>query len=755
MKKVILLIVLIFAQLFLLKSQEKAEINFDFSNIAKDINPNRYTGVFFEFLNNNVNNKLGVCAQEIMDRGMDINPFTKGYTQYWFGYYTCDTNLCKIEYPWQAGYNFNANFHNLMRKNTKDGFAGFSQVIMIDNDSDYEFYCYLKGDIGQGKVFVSLIDTATKEVLYRGELGPINAVWTKYAVDIPKIESTNYVKLTIAIADSGFFEVDETSFKSKTSQYNLRKSFIDMMKYAKPGVLRFPGGAFTDYPDTRLKYSLENVDQRPSPHFSYNGISQRMDFGFTEYLEFCRDMKIEPYIVLNYRNGTPEEAFDFVSYCNDPPDKGLGKIRAQKGNLEPFNVKYWEVGNEIWDDDKGLAKKFLVYYKGMKKIDPTVEIMVPGNHWLLESNIKDLFTTIKDSCDIYSWHPACNGYFDAGTPPEQYIYEVMASWGYGMHWDFMGINKLLFENSGSTHTKNAPTEWWTSYESWPNWLDDGLTENSNLVTSLASIQMVHECVKYWETTSLGCRTLFLGYFRNRMNSLGQRVAYGCGSMYSVSMFSSHHGNDFVPTSVISNCYNMMDIEGYWPKYRDVPYIDAVTTLSEDTIFVSIVNRHRTSKIRTTFNMKGWQNTKEAVVYELSSDSYKDANSADEPLKLFPKSKKVLLPNGSYDLEPHSYTIIAIPRSDFNVSVKYNAKPDFELSLFPNPASNYIIIDTYGKIMDKIEIFNTQGILIRSLKTDELAAGYIELDLSGFAAGVYMIQAELNGQTISDKFTVRK
>jgi hypothetical protein len=221
------------------------------------------------------------------------------------------------------------------------------------------------------------------------------------------------------------------------------------------------------------------------------------------------------------------------------------------------------------------------------------------------------------------------------------------------------------------------------------------------------------------------------------------------------MFSNHHGNDFVPITTNSGTFNILDVPDYWPKYTNIPYLDAVSTMSEDTLFVSVVNRHRTEKISTTFNIKGWEKNKEVMIYEISSDNYRDANTADEPLKLAPKSKKILLPDGTYDLEPHSYTIIAIPQNDIHVNVKYEPKLSFDLSLFPNPASNYLIIDTYGKIMDKIEIFNTRGILIKSLKTDELAAGYFELDLTGYMSGIYFIKAELNGQVISDKFTVKK
>ena len=48
-------------------------------------------------------------------------------------------------------------------------------------------------------------------------------------------------------------------------------------------------------------------------------------------------------------SGTPQEFHDWVSYCNAPAGTlSLADERAANGEQEPFNVKYWGVGNESW-----------------------------------------------------------------------------------------------------------------------------------------------------------------------------------------------------------------------------------------------------------------------------------------------------------------------------------------------------------------------------------------------------------------------
>src|SRR5207247_7474793 len=40
----------------------------------------------------------------------------------------------------------------------------------------------------------------------------------------------------------------------------------------------------------------------------------------------------------------------WVEYCNGKADSRYGSMRVANGHPEPFEVKYWEIGNEIWGD---------------------------------------------------------------------------------------------------------------------------------------------------------------------------------------------------------------------------------------------------------------------------------------------------------------------------------------------------------------------------------------------------------------------
>ena len=134
----------------------------------------------------------------------------------------------------------------------------------------------------------------------------------------------------------------------------LRKRFVDDMKRIGAPNLRWPGGCFAD--GYHWRDGIGPAEKRPR---TYNFWEPRMppgvratetnQFGTHEFLRLCRLVGAEPYLAANVGSSTPQEFYDWVSYCNAPPGTlSLAEERARNGAPEPFAVKYWGVGNESW-----------------------------------------------------------------------------------------------------------------------------------------------------------------------------------------------------------------------------------------------------------------------------------------------------------------------------------------------------------------------------------------------------------------------
>ena len=109
-------------------------------------------------------------------------------------------------------------------------------------------------------------------------------------------------------------------------------------------------------------------------------------FGTDEYLRLCRNLGWTPMLTVNLGTGTPEEARDWVEYCNCPPGTRYADLRAAHGSREPHAVKLWCLGNEMdgpWQLGHVPADQYAIRArqaaKMMKDADSTIELVACGS----------------------------------------------------------------------------------------------------------------------------------------------------------------------------------------------------------------------------------------------------------------------------------------------------------------------------------------------------------------------------------------
>ncbi|MDW5265993.1 MULTISPECIES: alpha-N-arabinofuranosidase [Acidobacteriaceae] len=149
--------------------------------------------------------------------------------------------------------------------------------------------------------------------------------------------------------------------KSKIpNRYGIRSQLLDLMKHIHVPVIRWPGGCFADSYDwkdgigpasKRLRRTnfWEGDPDAIRLHEKGPQIFEPNEFGTNEFVRFCKLSGAQPYLAANLRS-LPALDFDhWVEYCNSPAGSTtLAEMRASDGFPEPFNVRYWGVGNESW-----------------------------------------------------------------------------------------------------------------------------------------------------------------------------------------------------------------------------------------------------------------------------------------------------------------------------------------------------------------------------------------------------------------------
>ncbi len=133
-----------------------------------------------------------------------------------------------------------------------------------------------------------------------------------------------------------------------------RKDFVDTTKDLSPGMMRF-GGLLSRY--YKWREGIGPASQRPLYRNYVWGGKETHRVGTHEFVDFCRRVNTEPMYCVNFlgdgdkrylstpegnRTGDAREAADWVSYANDPDHPA----RKTNGAAQPFNLKYWQLGNE-------------------------------------------------------------------------------------------------------------------------------------------------------------------------------------------------------------------------------------------------------------------------------------------------------------------------------------------------------------------------------------------------------------------------
>jgi alpha-L-arabinofuranosidase len=173
--------------------------------------------------------------------------------------------------------------------------------------------------------------------------------------------------------------------QSKMADENgFRKDVLGSLKKLVFTAMRYPGGNFASG-----YHWLDGVGPRSTRPVLQELASLSIEpnqFGTDEFIQLARMMNWTPMIAVNLGTGTPEEACNWVEYCNRPVGTKFSDMRAVNGSTEPYGVKLWGLGNEMdgpWQQGHVPASQYAIRAqqaaKLMKDADPTIELIVCGS----------------------------------------------------------------------------------------------------------------------------------------------------------------------------------------------------------------------------------------------------------------------------------------------------------------------------------------------------------------------------------------
>ena len=254
---------------------------------------------------------------------------------------------------------------------------------------EYRGYIWIRAESFAGGVTVALEADVTGGAIYdEAPLAPVAGEWRQYAFTLRPTASDPLARIAILFTGAGTLWIDQVSLLPGDAVAGVRADVGRAVKDLAPAFIRWPGGNVAQ--DYRWQWGVGPRDRRPTwINLSWNNEAEPADFGTDEFVQFARSVGAEPSITVNVegRGATAEEAAAWVESCNGPATSPYGGMRARNGHPEPFAVKYWEIGNEIWgdwvrghSDAATYARNLTRYLAAMRAADPSIQVIAVGDN---------------------------------------------------------------------------------------------------------------------------------------------------------------------------------------------------------------------------------------------------------------------------------------------------------------------------------------------------------------------------------------
>lgn len=187
----------------------------------------------------------------------------------------------------------------------------------------------------------------------------------KLSIDIAKtvqtIEPDSIFGINHRYAFNGYGTFDSKEMKMKDE-------FTKLYEQAGFGSIRYPGGTISNLFNWKTTLG-DKKDRKKQIHGFYNNEGQggiEPNFGIKEIADFADQVGSEIVYVYSLGRGNAQDAADLVEFLNAKvgtnPNGGIdwAEVRAKNGHKEPYNVRYFEIGNEMqqaWGGSDGTASQ--------------------------------------------------------------------------------------------------------------------------------------------------------------------------------------------------------------------------------------------------------------------------------------------------------------------------------------------------------------------------------------------------------------
>ena len=444
-------------------------------------------------------------------------------------------------------------------------------------------------------------------------------------------------------------------------------------------VFRFPGGTDVDHMDW-----TDMIDAAPGraagegrpTSVGHGGDRVTNAFGYDEALRLAERLGAEMILVVNLgdalldRKSVDEaacHAAGLVAYANaevgQPLPEGMPDwpaLRARNGHPEPYDVRYFEIGNEVWlfehPDSAGRLfprrgdvapeakdayfRAVGAYADAMRAVDPDIEIVVDGDAEGLTQDVRERLGDRVQYLAHHLYYPwAISDVMRDGervapgdlepTPAQAAWY----AWASPHRTDADGLASLegddLYAAIVEAGYPVAVTEW--NWNGW--WQGDSLQglPTSKMAQALGAAGYVHAFMRAGEHVEIALQSMLVGRSWGITSvrydpSTGESRRFPTGLM--TAFYGRHHGDERIelahgPLPTYVQPYAMGGI-----RPDTVALLDPVATRRGDTVYVHVINRHLSDALPLVIDATAYGEVASAATHYVFSGSPDNVEHAE-------------------------------------------------------------------------------------------------------------------------------
>jgi alpha-N-arabinofuranosidase len=448
-----------------------------------------------------------------------------------------------------------------------------------------------------------------------------------------------------------------------------RGDVLELTRELGTTIVRYPGGNFLS------GYNWEDgvgpADKRPVRRDLAWFSTETNQFGTNEFMKWAKKADIEPMFGVNLGTKGPDEARQFLEYCNHEGGSALSDLRKEHGYEKPHDIKFWCLGNEMdgpWQICHRTAEEYgrvaLETAKVMRWVDPTIQLAACGSSHRNMPTYGSWEYQVLDHCydevDYISLHTYFNNHADSTAEYfgviellDAFIKEVAAI------CDAVGAKRR-------SHKKIM-----LSLDEWNVWYKTHKIENMRVPGWPEAPKLIEEVYNTEDALIVGGALIAMLNNADRVkvaclaqlvNVIGPIMTETGGDAWRQTIFhpfalASKHGHGRVLKSVAeSGSYSAK-------TFPEIPYLYAtvIDNPADGTTTVIALNRSLSDSMEVEVELRGLGTDRELVhATELHHSNLKAVNTKDAPNTVAPKENKDVKIDGermTIRLKPASFNVI--------------------------------------------------------------------------------------------------